>query len=280
MQVMMGSVIFYCFFVIYVAVNIANATGDKYCRLPCYQGTHTVCNREKKKCGPEPKCGPDFRVIKLKDDERQAILDLHNQLRNKVALGQEGKQPSASNMRALSYNRELEFVAQCWANACNGNPLKHDDCRSTTDFENVGQNLARRSSTSSAVDVPKIIKDFIMGWYNEVNEYDPSSVSGSGLWSSSTGHYTQMVWADTTEVGCAVSYYSAKNLGRKWYSVLLACNYGPAGNYLGRPVYITGSPATGCPGGRPNRKYKGLCGGDKSLKETKIFRNDFFNVTI
>lgn len=55
------------------------------------------------KCGPDPKCGPDFEIINLVDADRQYILDIHNYLRNKVALGFEknGDQPTASNMNAM-----------------------------------------------------------------------------------------------------------------------------------------------------------------------------------
>ncbi len=42
------------------------------------------------------------------------------------------------------------------------------------------------------------------------------------------GHYTQMVWSDTTDVGCAVG-----DCGM-WRTV---CWYGPAGNYLGEAPY-------------------------------------------
>lgn len=31
-----------------------------------------------------------------------------------------------------NYNRELEYIAQCWVNSCHGSPLKHDLCRRTS----------------------------------------------------------------------------------------------------------------------------------------------------
>jgi hypothetical protein len=47
------------------------------------------------------------------------------------------------------------------------------------------------------------------------------NVSRTGDWTD-VGHYTQMVWAGTTHVGCAI----ATNADR----VVLACRYGPPGN--------------------------------------------------
>jgi len=55
------------------------------------------------------------------------------------------------------------------------------------------------------------------------------------------GHYTQLVWADTLEIGCAISYYTKTVSSRIWHQIILVCNYGPGGNYLGRPVYLPGS---------------------------------------
>lgn len=55
------------------------------------------------KCGPNKKCGPDFKIIEMSDDLRQNVLDLHNELRNNVASGNETRndQPSATNMKML-----------------------------------------------------------------------------------------------------------------------------------------------------------------------------------
>lgn len=48
-----------------------------------------------------------------------------------------------------------------------------------------------------------------------------------------TGHYTQMLWAETTRIGCGYLNY----LKGSQYNVYLVCNYGPAGNMRGGKVY-------------------------------------------
>jgi len=52
-------------------------------------------------------------------------------------------------------------------------------------------------------------------------------VSNSGQWRD-VGHYTQLIWRETQEVGCAIT----PGGGQDW----LVCRYWPAGNVVGRPV--------------------------------------------
>lgn len=64
------------------------------------------------RCGPGPLCGKDFQEIHLGDADRQYIVDIHNYLRNKVALGFErrGSQPYASNMNTIVSNDLFQMV--------------------------------------------------------------------------------------------------------------------------------------------------------------------------
>ena len=53
-----------------------------------------------------------------------------------------------------------------------------------------------------------------------------------------TGHYTQLVWAHTEEVGCGLVYYRSNCLGQyqedKYFQTLVVCNYAIAGNFRGK----------------------------------------------
>ncbi|KAJ8971425.1 hypothetical protein NQ317_018160 [Molorchus minor] len=69
------------------------------------------------------------------------MTEKHNELRSNLALGKDttGGNSAASDMNAISYDLDLEYVAQCHINRCDFN---HDKCRLTTKFsKTVGQNL-------------------------------------------------------------------------------------------------------------------------------------------
>ena len=74
--------------------------------------------------------------------DQQVIVDKHNELRRKVAKGEEtqgkpGPQPSATNMREMSWDADLAQAAQVLADRC---VFEHDTaipagkCRLNLDF--------------------------------------------------------------------------------------------------------------------------------------------------
>jgi pathogenesis-related protein 1 len=62
-------------------------------------------------------------------------------------------------------------------------------------------------------------------WASEVRDYDYSSNKCRGV----CGHYTQIVWKSTRQVGCGM----ARNDSREVW----VCNYDPPGNWVGRKPY-------------------------------------------
>lgn len=92
---------------------------------------------------------------------------MHNRHRSRVAQGREGRgspgpQKPASNMLELTWDNELELIAQRWADQCD---FGHDSERSVNRFS-VGQNVYEASEFNEG---PMDLKRAIDGWYNEVD---------------------------------------------------------------------------------------------------------------
>merc|ERR1711955_148073 len=69
---------------------------------------------------------------------KDVIVKVHNELRNKVAMGNEthGAQPQAANMMKMVWSDELAEIAQRWTDQC---IFGHDSNRNTCDGLYVGQ---------------------------------------------------------------------------------------------------------------------------------------------
>ena len=63
--------------------------------------------------------------------------------------------------------------------------------------------------------------------------------------SSGTGHYTQIAWADSEELGCGMVYFKEQD----WYKSIVVCNYATAGNFGGEAMYEVGLACSKCPAG-------------------------------
>lgn len=183
----------------------------------------------------------------LSCEDKELILDMHNQLRQSVALGQVQGQPSASSMMLISWDEELAKKAQDLANTCH---YGHDSnsARAVNRFY-VGQNIATTWSTWERSPEPDFASQ-IKAWFNEVDSY-----SFSSGFSHATGHYSQMVWGDTYLIGCGFTYFYDGYRYQKIY----VCNYGPGGNVAGKTPYYPGSPSCDYNGMISSSRYYGLC---------------------
>ncbi|KAG5443807.1 Scoloptoxin SSD976 [Clonorchis sinensis] len=112
----------------------------------------------------------------------QQFLDYHNQYRKMLLDGSLKNQPRAANMPSLISNKRLTRDARNWAKKC---VFKHD--ASSKD----GENLA---ASSNVADNPVAI------WFEEHNSYTFGKLISANV--PKTGHYTQLVWANTTQLGC------------------------------------------------------------------------------
>ena len=153
---------------------------------------------------------PESQVAALKNaetDSDRAILSAHNRYRAEVGVP------------PLRWSSSLAAGAREWAiYLANSNTFKHSD---TQNGENLAIGTAGAYSPTELVDL----------WGAEKQYFQPNAfpnVSTTGNWSD-VGHYTQMIWRDTTEVGCAIATGNGDSV--------LVCRYSPPGNYTGRRVY-------------------------------------------
>nr|CAH0104826.1 unnamed protein product [Daphnia galeata] len=225
-------------FVTFILASLVEAQDrSTYCRL---SSQHTLCRFQ----SDGEKCDGSVSRRGVENKNRQVILEAHNALRSIVASGQEsrgqpGPQPQASNMQIMTWDVELANVAQRLAEQC---LFEHDcnECRKVGRFP-VGQNLAVEWTTGPPL--PINWKKQVTRWYEEVVEF-PNTSARKFEFSVVTGHYSQMIWADTNRVGCGfTSYRDNGTLETNLY----VCNYGPAGNFIGLPSYKVGRPCSQCP---------------------------------
>ncbi|XP_062838711.1 glioma pathogenesis-related protein 1 [Anolis carolinensis] len=162
----------------------------------------------------------------------QDCVEQHNNFRSKV-------NPLASNMRMMTWDSALAKTAKAWAKKCHfGHNIYLETPRKVhPTFTPVGENIW--TGSFSLFSVGKALRD----WYNEVNDYTFESNSCTKV----CGHYTQIVWATSYKVGCAVQFCQRVTNTGITNGAHFVCNYGPAGNYPTKP-YKSGRPCSDCMG--------------------------------
>ena len=147
------------------------------------------------------------------------LVSLHNTLRTKHRVGK------------LTKLQAIATMAQKTATNCAKiKTLQHSQDKYNN--QPVGQNLYVKTNAPSANDV-------MQGWYyKEEPNYNYST--GKSKNGGVIGHFTQVVWKSTTQIGCAVAtgtYLAYQN------SYYVCCNYFPAGNYIGQYVQNVRTPS-------------------------------------
>jgi uncharacterized protein YkwD len=130
------------------------------------------------------------------------MVDAHNAVRARSRLAQ------------LAWSDRLAERAQDWANMLIARKQFLHSPNSP-----YGENLFE--ITGAPATPAKVVR----AWAEEVRDYDYKSNTCRGV----CGHYTQIVWRNTKEVGCAV----ARGGGREVW----VCNYDPPGNFIGERPY-------------------------------------------
>jgi uncharacterized protein YkwD len=116
----------------------------------------------------------------------------------------------------LTWSGTVAATAQAWANNC---MFKHSGGQ-------YGENIFATSGMAKPSDV-------VGSWVSEQAKYDYANNSCSAV----CGHYTQVVWAKSLRLGCAVADCTQNSPfgGGNWQ--FWVCNYDPPGNFVGERPY-------------------------------------------
>ncbi|CAI5977698.1 unnamed protein product [Closterium sp. NIES-65] len=130
---------------------------------------------------------------------------------------------SAQGANRLDSYQHDDATAQEWANelASKGCPLEHGGA------EGLGQNLYW---LSPAALTPQEDRGAVQSWVEEKADWTPSPIPDGCADGKMCGHYTQVVWRDTTHVGCASA--QCPDGSGMW-----VCDYSPPGNFVGQTPF-------------------------------------------
>lgn len=123
--------------------------------------------------------------------DMRALLDAHNAYRARHCVP------------PLAWSQQIAASAQAWADRC---VFNHDP------NSELGENLAWGTALSG--------RESVSLWYEEISLYNYAA-PGFGP----AGHFTQVVWRDSRQIGCGVA--------RCGGDVYWVCRYSPPGNVEG-----------------------------------------------
>jgi hypothetical protein len=181
----------------------------------------------------------------LSDAETSEALAAHNAVRQAVAQAESMRLGGTVVIPDLTWDAGVAAVAQDWADQQaarlqQGLPPEHRPNNA------YGENMYWAWSTPDQPDLSPTAA--VQWWASEQQYYDyDTNTCAAG---EQCGHYTQLVWSTTTQVGCGRSVWTATD---GMHHVLWVCNYAPAGNLTIngeklRPYSVsdTPPPGTGC----------------------------------
>ncbi|XP_052777670.1 uncharacterized protein LOC128214985 [Mya arenaria] len=183
-------------------------------------------------------------ATKFKDQ----LVNKHNEYR---------KKQGATNMNKLVWSDKLANLAEKWVSRCN---FEHEN-------KGFGENLAFSTKTDDVVNIDEAMQN----WYDEIKDYNYAGKKCTPM----SCHYTQLVWSQTREVGCAIKKCpSMSGMGQHvkdaWY---IGCWYDPKGNDMAEFPYLSGAACSACLEGQTCED--GLCAGvGKEKCEDKSPRKD------
>jgi hypothetical protein len=139
---------------------------------------------------------------------KQRLLNSHNAERARVGVP------------PLEWSEKLTADATLWADhLAKSSTFEHAPDRPENDLQ--GENLWMGSAAAFTPE------EMVDGWIEERADYVPGvfpNVTRTANWED-VGHYTQLIWAHTRQVGCALASNQTDDF--------LVCRYATPGNWIG-----------------------------------------------
>jgi pathogenesis-related protein 1 len=167
-------------------------------------------------CGSGEEAGPPEAPQEEQGEFERDMLSEHNRARATAS-----PTPSPA-LPALTWSPEAAGKAQAWVEQCR---FAHNPNRG-----NLGENIA--AATPGGLNSLGVVRN----WAAEAAQFDYArNACAPG---QVCGHYTQLVWRNTTQLGCAVKECSQNSPFTgftRWN--FWVCNYAPPGNLVGQRPY-------------------------------------------
>lgn len=154
---------------------------------------------------------------RLTSQQAQQMVNYHNQKRTEVGNGNVSwsaqiAQYAQQRADQIARNKQLAHLPQ------GQNPY--------------GENLASGGSTGGGVAYTVI--NACDGWYAEKTKLPRNARTMTvDLFNKGVGHYTQMVWKGTTQIGAGISQYQQGG----FTMTVVVCCYNPPGNVINQAIY-------------------------------------------
>ncbi len=200
-------------------------------------GEHVQHTVDKYK-GNKPHVIEDRENSPIPNDDIREMIDLHNQAREEVGI---------DKSRELFWSDKIVQDAQKYADIlAQSGTLEHDPknhkAQNEGGYENgpYGENLYAYWSSNNHI--PSYV-DAAKSWIDEKEDYHYSKIDRAGSdcnTGKKCGHYTQIVWRDTTRIGCARSRYKETQIsddGLEMTGYVIVCKYKIPGNIIGEYPY-------------------------------------------
>jgi len=186
---------------------------EKTISRDCPEGWHTGLFNFYELSGPTIQ--PTPAPTAMPSDVETWALAMHNKLRCKHC-----------ETPILTWSAQLASQAAACAASC---PTGH-----TCDRKGAGENLYWKGASNAGAfrENQTAWDEGILAWYDEINDYSYAThkIRDNAI-GTMVGHFTQIVWRESTQIGCAMNL-KCNNMFGGMKNTAMVCHYAPAGNEM------------------------------------------------